>query len=118
MPPEDEYQRESVPSQGYHHRGSEPPILHGHLPKEQNTSGLGLEGVNVQPQEGSVFGLHAAKDSSQDSIVSSRGSNHSVFGLWCDLCNRRLIELKRQALKLWMPFASHKTTITIEVSEI
>ena len=41
---------------------------------------------------------------------------HEVFGLWCDLCNRRLVELKRQALRLWMPFASSRGTTTIKVS--
>ena len=40
---------------------------------------------------------------------------HEVFGLWCDLCNRRLVELKRQALRLWMPFASSRGTTTIKV---
>ena len=41
---------------------------------------------------------------------------HEVFGLWCDLCNRRVVELKRQALRLWMPFASSRGTTTIKVS--
>ena len=43
---------------------------------------------------------------------------HEVFGLWCDLCNRRLVELKRQALRLWMPFASSRGATTIKVRHV
>ena len=44
--------------------------------------------------------------------------SHEVFGLWCDLCNRRLVELKRQALRLWMPFASSRGATTIKVRKL
>ena len=48
-------------------------------------------------------------------IVGQPVLPHEVFGLWCDLCNRRLVELKRQALRLWMPFASSRGATTIKV---
>ncbi len=131
-PEGDQPQGERIPPQGQDECGPEPPLLHGHLStgsndtkdaaantdrtnymqdtsnSTQDSSLFGLQGVNIQPQDPSVFGPQGVNISGQDP---------RLFGLWCDLCNRRLIELKRQALKLWMPFASHKTPTTIKVSD-
>lgn len=37
-------------------------------------------------------------------------------GLWCERCNSRLVELKRQAIKMWLPFASRRGRLVYEVS--
>ncbi len=126
-PQGDQPQGERVPPQGQDECGPEPPLLHGHLSTgskdtkdaaantdrtnciQDNSSLFGPQGVNIQPQDPSVFGPQGVNISGQDP---------RLIGVWCDLCNRRLIELKRQALKLWMPFASHKTPTTIKVSNL
>ena len=35
--------------------------------------------------------------------------------LWCERCNTRLVELKRQAIKMWIPFASKRGRISYQV---
>ena len=37
-------------------------------------------------------------------------------GLWCENCNSRVVELKRQAVKAWMPFATRRGQIHYTVS--
>lgn len=36
--------------------------------------------------------------------------------LWCENCNSRLVELKKQAVKLWMPHVSRRNTHPYKVS--
>lgn len=39
-----------------------------------------------------------------------------VRGIWCENCNSRLVELKKQAVKQWMPFAMHRDALKYKVS--
>ncbi len=38
-----------------------------------------------------------------------------LTGLWCDNCSKRLVEFKRQAIKIWMPYAANRNTANIKV---
>ena len=113
-----------------------PPLPKGHKeppanpsedaqPTEQNQQPTTSDQPQGQPQ-GHVQGQDQGHLQCQGVILVSRGNGpdvprgpvvlpHEVFGLWCDLCNRRLVELKRQAIRLWMPFASSRGATTIKV---
>ena len=57
---------------------------------------------------------HSVPDE-KDSVVSGSSGEFPIApahfrGPWCEHCARRLLELRRQALKLWMPHASHRAT--------
>ena len=64
------------------------------------------------------------RERSQDDAQGSGASGaaplrHAVApgrGLWCENCNSRVVELKRQAVKVWMPFATRRGKITYTVS--
>ena len=39
-------------------------------------------------------------------------------GLWCEKCNSLVVELKKQAVKVWMPFATQRGKIRYTVSPL
>ena len=104
----------------------EPPANQpgGAQPTEQNQQ-LSSDQPQGQPQGHGQVHLQdqsQGRPQNQEIRLVSRGNGPyvprgpvEVFGLWCDLCNRRLVELKRQALRLWMPFASSRGATTIKV---
>lgn len=48
---------------------------------------------------------------------SSRVNCKANTQIWCEECNSRLVELKKQAVRIWMPFATKTKTRISKVSE-
>jgi len=61
-----------------------------------------------------------SQDDAQRSGASGAAPLHHAVApgraLWCENCNSRVVELKRQAVKVWMPFATGRGKITYSVS--
>ncbi len=101
-------QPESQPMEHYTNENTRPIRNTGGC----HTSRHKLKGVRVSSQEKHERGF----DTLSTHPHLSTGEDTGVFGLWCDLCNKRLVELKHQALKIWIPLASHKIQAANEVS--
>ena len=67
----------------------------------------------------SLVGAHG-NDSERCGAI--RAPQHRVVprrrGLWCEKCNSLVVELKRQAVKVWMPFATQRGKIRYTVSPL
>ncbi len=48
--------------------------------------------------------------------TSSAAKLRCRSGLWCESCNSRVVELKKQAVKLWMSYAVYKEGAQYQVS--
>ncbi len=101
-------QPESQPMEHYTNENTQPIRNTG----GGHTSRHELKLIRVSPQEKRKSGLDTPAIHSQ----LSTGEDTGIFGLWCDLCNKHLVELKHQALKIWIPIASHKIQAPNEVS--
>ena len=71
-----------------------------------------------QPEPCSPESTHCPEPRSslpQPSEMVTSPLMHKVRGIWCENCNSRLVELKKQAVKLWMPYAMHRDSMQIKV---
>ena len=62
-------------------------------------------------------GGHMSDTGSSVNGDSSHNQGHSgvLTGLWCENCSKRLVDLKRQAVKIWMPYAANRNGSNIKV---
>ena len=55
--------------------------------------------LGVAPEAVALPGVAATASALQDAVLAGR-SGRGPVGVWCERCNNRLVELKKQALRL------------------
>ncbi len=102
-------------------RGGSPypqPLPTPAQPGSKPSSHNGVMSEDEQPHldQEAIYAEIGPPDPGATSLVAAASApQREFFGLRCDICNRRLVELKRQALRIWMPIASARGVTPVKV---